>query len=164
MKFSMFETDGRFNVSQPDQLGEWIVKTPSTRHQDVPVNEYTAMRLAELVGVDIPEIKLVTLDQLQDLPPINLPEEQYAYAIRRYDRDAQHHRIHAEDFAQVMFKYAHEKYGTTSFEQVGKVIYQFTGHGLAVAVQHAGVIAEEQRVFDTGEALALAALDDNDIL
>ena len=131
MKFSMFETDGRFNVSQPDQLGEWIVKTPSTRHQDVPVNEYTVMRLAELVGVDIPEIKLVTLDQLQDLPPINLPEEQYAYAIRRYDRDAQHYRIHAEDFAQVLFKYAHEKYGTTNFEQVGKVIYQFTGHSLA---------------------------------
>jgi len=131
MKFSMFEADGRFNVSQPDTLGEWIVKTPSTRHQDVPVNEYTVMKLAELVGVDIPEIKLVTLDQLQDLPPINLPNEQYAYAIRRYDRDAQHGRVHAEDFAQVLFKYAHEKYGTTNFEQVGKVIYQFTGHGLA---------------------------------
>ncbi len=137
MKFSMFEADGRFNVSQPDQLGEWIVKTPSTHHQEVPVNEYTVMRLAELVGVDIPEIKLVTLDQLQDLPPINLPEEQYAYAIRRYDRDAQRHRIHAEDFAQVMFKYAHEKYGSTNFEQIGKVIYQFTGHGLANVQQMA---------------------------
>jgi len=137
MKFSMFEADGRFNVSQPGTLGEWIVKTPSTRHQDVPVNEYTVMKLAELVGVDIPEIKLVTLDQLQDLPPINLPNEQYAYAIRRYDRDAQHLRVHAEDFAQVLFKYAHEKYGTTNFEQVGKVIYQFTGHGLANVQQMA---------------------------
>jgi serine/threonine-protein kinase HipA len=137
MKFSMFEADGRFHVSQPDTLGEWIVKTPSTRHQDVPVNEYTVMSLAELVGVDIPEIKLVTLDQLQDLPPINLPEEQYAYAIRRYDRDVQHRRIHAEDFAQVMFKYAHEKYGATNFEQVGKVMYQFTGHGLANVQQMA---------------------------
>jgi serine/threonine-protein kinase HipA len=131
MKFSMHEAHGRFNVSQPDRLGEWIVKIPSTRHQDVPLNEYTVMRLAKLVGVDIPDIELVTLDQLQDLPPINLPNEQYAYAIRRYDRDQQHRRIHAEDFAQVLFKYAHEKYGSANFEQIGKVIYQFTSHGLA---------------------------------
>ena len=137
MKFSMFEADGRFNVSQPDRLGEWIVKTPSTRHQDVPVNEFTVMKLAELVGIDIPEIKLVTLDQLQDLPPINLPSEEYAYAIRRYDRDEQRRRIHAEDFAQMLFKYAHEKYGTTNFEQLGKVIYRYTGHSLANVQQMA---------------------------
>ncbi|WP_308364363.1 MULTISPECIES: type II toxin-antitoxin system HipA family toxin [unclassified Microbulbifer] len=131
MKFSMHESDGRFNISQPDSLGEWIVKTPSTRHRDVPLNEYTAMKLAELVGVDIPEVKLIMLDQLLDLPPINLPEEHYAYAIRRYDRDAHRKRIHAEDFAQVLFKYAHEKYGSTNFEHIGRVVYQFTGHKLA---------------------------------
>lgn len=131
MKFSMHEADGRFNISQPGALGEWIVKTPSVRHRDVPVNEYTAMKLAELAGVTIPEVRLVALSQLQDLPPINLPQEEYAYAIRRYDRGERRDRVHAEDFAQVLFKYAHEKYGTASFEQIGKVIYQFTGHGLA---------------------------------
>ncbi len=131
MKFSMFEAGGRFNVSQPGRLGGWIVKTPSVRHQGVPVNEYTAMKMAELVGITIPEIKLVAVDQLQDLPPINMPRENYAYAIRRYDRNEQGMRIHAEDFAQVLFKYAHEKYGTSNFEQMGKVIYRFTGHGLA---------------------------------
>ena len=41
---------------------------------------------------------------------------------------------------------------------------QFTGHGLAIAIEHAGVVAEEQGVLDAGEALALAAFDDNDIL
>lgn len=137
MKFSMHEIDGRFNVSQPGKLGDWIVKIPSTHHRDVPVNEYTAMKLAALVGVDIPDIKLVTLDQLQNLPPVNLPNEHYAYVIRRYDRSNQRNRIHAEDFAQVLFKYAHEKYGTTNFEQVGKIIYQFTGHGLANVQQMA---------------------------
>ncbi|WP_346838414.1 type II toxin-antitoxin system HipA family toxin [Microbulbifer sp. SAOS-129_SWC] len=131
MKFSMFEADGRFNVSQPGRLGEWIVKTPSTRHRDVPLNEYTVMKLAELAGIDILEVKLVTLDQLQDLPPINLPNETHAYAIRRFDRDAQRQRIHTEDFAQVLFKYPHEKYGTANFEQIGRVLYQFSGHRLA---------------------------------
>ncbi len=137
MKFSMREMDGRFNLSQPDKLGDWIVKTPSTLHQDVPLNEYTVMKLAELAGVEIPEIKLVRLDQLQDLPPINLPSEQYAYAIRRFDRGEQHQRIHAEDFAQLLFKYAHEKYRTTNFEQVARVIYQFTGYRLANVQQMA---------------------------
>ncbi len=137
MKFSMHETDGRFNISQPGKLGEWIVKTPSTRHQDVPFNEYSVMKLAELVGVGIPEVKLVRLEQLQDLPPINLPNEQYAYAIRRFDRDELRQRIHAEDFAQVLFKYAHEKYGAANFEQIGRAIYRFTGHGLANVQQMA---------------------------
>lgn len=131
MKFSMHERDGRFLVSQPGELGEWIIKTPSTQHKDVPFNEFTMMNLASLAGIEIPDIKLVELGQLQDLPPINLPDEQYAYAIRRFDRDDQRIRIHAEDFAQVLFKFAHEKYGTANFEQIGKVIYQFTGHGLA---------------------------------
>ena len=137
MKFSMHEADGRFNVSRPDKLGDWIVKTPSTRHQYVPANEYTVMKLAELAGVEIPEIKLIKLDQLEDLPPFNLPQEHYAYAIRRYDRDHQRNRVHAEDFAQVLFKYAHEKYGAANFEQLGKIVYQFTGHGLANVQQMA---------------------------
>ena len=41
---------------------------------------------------------------------------------------------------------------------------QFVGHGLAIAIQHAGVVTEEQCIFHAGEALALAALDDDDIL
>ena len=131
MKFSMHERDGRFLVSQPGELGEWIIKTPSTQHKDVPFNEFTMMNLASLAGIEIPDIKLVELGQLQDLPPINLPDEQYAYAIRRFDRDDQRIRIHAEDFAQVLFKFAHEKYGSANYEQVGKIIQQFTGHGLA---------------------------------
>ncbi|WP_372783255.1 type II toxin-antitoxin system HipA family toxin, partial [Litorivivens sp.] len=73
MKFSMKEREGRYHLSRDDALGDWIVKTPSTRHKLVPLNEYTAMSLAELAGVDVPEIKLVELDKLENLPQINLP-------------------------------------------------------------------------------------------
>ncbi len=41
---------------------------------------------------------------------------------------------------------------------------QFAGHGLTIAIQHAGVVTKEQGIFYAGEALALAALDDDDIL
>ncbi len=136
MKFSMKEKDGRYNLSKGDVLGDWIIKTPSTRHVDVPLNEYTAITLASLAGIDTPEFKLVELEQLDNLPPINLPNEKYAFAIKRFDRD-QGERIHMEDFAQVLAKYPHEKYNSANYEQIGKVLYEFSGDGLADAQQFA---------------------------
>ena len=136
MKFSMKEKDGRYNLSKGGVLGDWIIKTPSTKHIDVPLNEYTAMTLASLAGIDTPEFKLVELEQIDNLPPINLPNEKYAFAIKRFDRD-QGERIHMEDFAQVLAKYPHEKYNSANYEQIGKVLYEFSGDGLADAQQFA---------------------------
>lgn len=126
MKFSMKRIDGRFNITTHGELGDWIVKTPSTQHQYVPANEFTAMSLASLVGVDIPEIKLVETSALDNLPPINLTSEKLAFAIKRFDRQAEQ-RIHMEDFAQVLVKYPREKYTASNYEQIGKVIKQYSG-------------------------------------
>jgi serine/threonine-protein kinase HipA len=130
MKFSMKEQDGRYNLLGGDALGDWIVKTPSTQHKDVPLNEYTAMRLAELAGVEIPPIKLVELSKLDNLPPINLPDEKLAFAIKRFDREGSE-RIHMEDFAQVLVKYPHEKYNSANYEQIGRIVYAYSGDALA---------------------------------
>ena len=135
MKFSMKHRDGRYllpvssTLGDGQELGDWIIKTPSTRHPWVPLNEYTAMQLARLAGVEIPEIRLVPLADLEGLPPINLPQETYAFAIRRFDRSEQQ-RIHTEDFAQILFKYPHEKYSSANYEQLGRILYRFTGRGL----------------------------------
>jgi len=146
MKFSMREKDGRFNLAQAmslddsKQLGDWIIKTPSTRHAYVPLNEYTAMTLAMLAGVDIPEIKLVDMAQLDNLPPINLPQEQYAFAIKRFDRLTRSNltdRVHMEDFAQVLVKYPQEKYNSASYEQIGRILYQFSGNAISDIQQFA---------------------------
>ena len=142
MKFSMRAKDGRYNLSTADALGDWIIKTPSTSHRDVPLNEYTAMALASLVGVEIPEIQLVELDKLDNLPPINLPDERYAFAIKRFDREAIYSsesvsRIHMEDFAQVLVRYPHEKYDSANYEQIGRILYQFSGDPLADTQQFA---------------------------
>lgn len=136
MKFSMKENDGRYNLSKGSVLGDWIIKTPSTKYKDVPLNEYTVMKLASLVGVDIPEIKLVELDKLDSLPQINLPDEKLAFAIKRFDRDDDV-RIHMEDFAQVLVKYPHQKYKSASYEQIGRILYEFSGDGLIDAQQFA---------------------------
>lgn len=136
MKFSMKEREGRYSLPGRDGLGDWIIKTPSTRHRDVPLNEYTAMSLASLAGIEIPEIRLVELGNLDGLPPISLPDEKLAFAIRRFDRD-EGARIHMEDFAQVLVKYPHEKYGSANYEQIGRIVYGFSGDGLADAQQFA---------------------------
>jgi len=136
MKFSMKYQDGRYNLSKGDALGDWIIKTPSTKHKDVPVNEFTAMTLASMAGVDVPEIRLVERDKLDNLPPINLPDEKLAFAIKRFDRNDDQ-RIHMEDFAQVLVKSPHEKYNSASYEQIGKILYHFSGDGLADAQQFA---------------------------
>lgn len=136
MKFSMKEKEGRYNLSQGDVLGDWIIKTPSTKHKYVPVNEYTAMRLAGLAGIEIPDIKLVEIKQLDNLPPINLPDEKLAFAIKRFDRK-ENMRIHMEDFAQILVKYPHEKYNSANYEQIGKIIYNFSSGGLTDTQQFA---------------------------
>jgi serine/threonine-protein kinase HipA len=134
MKFSMKEMDGRYQVSRSGDFGNWIIKTPSTKHKNLPLNEYTAMTLARLAGINIPDILLIELDKLDNLPSINLPKEKYAFAIRRFDR-AESQRIHMDDFAQVLIKYPHEKYNSANYEKIGKIIYQYTGDGLANAQQ-----------------------------
>ncbi len=136
MKFSMKEKEGRYTLAQSGDLGDWIIKTPSTLHKHVPLNEYTAMTLASLVGIDIPKIKLIPLNKLDNLPQINLPDEKMAFAIKRFDRHL-NTRIHMEDFAQVLVKYPHEKYDTANYEQIGKVLYDFSGNGLADTQQFA---------------------------
>ena len=136
MKFSMKEKDGRYNLSKVGALGDWIIKTPSTRHKDVPVNEYTAMTLASLVGVDMPKIKLVDLGKLDNLPQINLPDESQAFAIKRFDRN-ESTRVHMEDFAQVLVKYPDKKYHSANYEQIGRILYEFSGDALTDVQQFA---------------------------
>ena len=136
MKFSMKQQDGRYNLAKGDALGDWIIKTPSTKHKDLPANEFTAMTLASMAGIDVPETKLVELDKLDNLPQINLPDEKLAFAIKRFDRNNDQ-RIHMEDFAQVLVKYPHEKYNSANYEQIGKILYNFSGDELADTQQFA---------------------------
>lgn len=130
MKFSSVRSiDGRFNIGTDANENSWIIKTPSTVHKFVPYNEFTAMRLAEAVGVAIPEIKLVRLAELDNLPNIQLPHEEHAFAIKRFDRVGGQ-KVHSEDFAQIFQVYAHEKYVKHNYEQIGSTLFSYSHQGL----------------------------------
>lgn len=136
LKFSGNMKEGRYHVSGQGELGGWIVKTPSTLHAGVPLNEYSMMKLAALAGIDIPDIMLISMKDLNGLPNIQLPAETYAYAIRRFDRKENGVRIHSEDFAQILQCYPHEKY-QRNYELMGRIMYQHTADGLGVIQQFA---------------------------
>lgn len=136
MKFSSLRQDGRFNISAQTGADSWIIKTPSTQHRHVPENEFTAMKLAQAIGVDIPDIELVPLSHLDHLPDIRLADETYAYAIRRFDRSEQG-RVHTEDFAQIFNLYAHDKYRGKNYDQIAAVLYRLGDEPLADVQQMA---------------------------
>lgn len=134
IKFSGNKNKGdRYNLL-PSSENTLIIKTPSTVYRNVPENEYSSMKLAQAIGVIIPEINLVNLDALDNLPDIQLPNEQYAYTIKRFDRvdglrDVS--RIHMEDFAQIAELYPHEKYDGVNYEIIGGVIFRYSAQPLA---------------------------------
>lgn len=122
MKFSLFQTGDAFHISKSKNIGTWIVKVPSSRFLQVPLNEFASMKLAEAAGIDIPEIKLIRREHISGLPDIAMPDEPFAFAIRRFDRDSGK-RIHAEDFAQVFDLYPAEKYRHTNYDTIAKTIF-----------------------------------------
>ena len=129
MKFSSSHIDGRYHIDQEISDDMWIVKTPSTVHKGVPINEFTCMKLAELAGAKVPEIRLIHMNELEGLPNIRLPDEKYAYGIKRFDR-SESGRIHTEDFAQIFGLYPTDKYQKVNYEQLAKVLYQSSSNRL----------------------------------
>jgi serine/threonine-protein kinase HipA len=106
--------------------GSWIVKLPSAQFEGIPENEYSMMTLASKLGMDIPEVKLVPLEDIGNLPQ-NLGKLQGpALAVKRFDR-TESGPVHIEDFAQVFNVYPDHKYDSGSYKNIGEVIGIETG-------------------------------------
>ena len=108
-------------------MGSWIVKLPSTRFAGVSENEFSMMTLAKSVGINVPDIQLLTLEQIAGLPEGIGRLQGAAYAIRRFDRTPDGDRIHMEDFAQVFGVYPDDKYQHATYRAIAKVLWLETG-------------------------------------
>jgi serine/threonine-protein kinase HipA len=126
LKFSMLREGDRLTLPAYGEGGDWIVKLPDPSYADVPRNEDATMSLAAAAGIDVPEHLLVHRDLLDNLPPGVWPgREEYAYAVRRFDRGEGRRLVHIEDLAQVrnVYPYGGGKYQGT-FETVAALIYR----------------------------------------
>lgn len=121
LKFSaLAEAGGGLTVPARGMGGDWIVKCPSMHYPGVTENEYSSMRLAAAVGIDVPEVRLIDMERIAGLPPDLLPSgmpSEPALAVRRFDRVAEG-RVHMEDFGQVLERRPEDKYGPRGYAHI----------------------------------------------
>ena len=103
--------------------GSQIVKLPSTQYEGVPENEFSMMTLARLVGIDVPDVRLVDVDAIDNLPEdIGRLAGKRAFVVERFDRLPDGRAVHIEDFAQVFGVYPDDKYEKASYRIIATVI------------------------------------------
>ena len=123
LKFSAVADAGSGLTIPVDGVGgSWIVKLPSQTYAGVPENEYTMMTLARLVGIDVPAVELLGVEQIGKLPGDLASLEGQALAIERFDRLTDGSAVHIEDFAQVFDLYPRDKYSKASAMNIAAVI------------------------------------------
>lgn len=121
VKFSM-RWDGKGLVlPMSGEGGDWIVKLPDRRFSNVPRNEYAMLYWAGLVGIEVPETKLIEGRELSGLPDGMIREDELAFVIRRFDRP-DGRRVHQEDFAQVRELAPDLKYDRATYSGLARFI------------------------------------------
>lgn len=104
-------SEGRFEVV--DRNGRFILKPPSPDYPELPENEDLTMRLAEVVGIEVP---------LHGL--IHARDGSLTYFIKRFDREGRQERTPLEDFAQLSGASRETKY-ESSMEKVAAIVERF---------------------------------------
>ena len=123
LKFSAVkQAAGGLTVPVDGAGGSWIVKFPWSSHEGVPENEFSMMALARLTGIDVPENKLIEIEDIENIPEGIEKYGNTAFAIKRFDRGSDGAGIHIEDFAQIFGVYPQNKYKKASMRNIAEVI------------------------------------------
>jgi serine/threonine-protein kinase HipA len=128
LKFSAIGQPGRqLAIPVEGRGGHWIVKLPSSRYPLVPENEYSMMKLAERVGIEVAEVSLVPTNEIENLPPELDSESANSLVVRRFDRTTEGGRIHIEDFNQLYNQFPERKYKNYSYGNMAGDIWRVMG-------------------------------------
>lgn len=115
-KLSLAEGFKGLTLPLKGDAGAWIAKFHSDVVRDAVSREFATMTWARHAGLDVPEIRKVSVDDIAGLPDDVPRGDGGVYLIRRFDRAHGGARIHTEDFAQILdlpqgleqFKTSHE--------------------------------------------------------
>lgn len=113
-----------------NQQGNYILKPSPEEYPFLAENEHATMRIMKELGFDVPENGLVSFAGEQN-------HKEFAFVIKRFDRDEQQTEIHQEQLDGAMN--IRDKYGKigadneqyVSYEQIAKFILQHTENHLA---------------------------------
>lgn len=127
LKLSMVMSGDNLTLAGRGEFGDCIVKLPRGQFHGVPENEFSMMRWAGAVGIDVPDVELRSASDLGPLPlgfrPIsNVP----VYVVKRFDRRTGS-LVHMEDLNQVVGQWPERKYDKVSYERVGALINVLCG-------------------------------------
>ncbi len=123
LKFSAIEESwGGLALPARGVGGSWIVKLPSLRFAGVLENEFSMMTLARFVGINVPEVRLIGVDAIGNLPEDISRLSGQALAVKRFDRSDDGGAVHIEDFAQVFGVYPEDKYKKASARNIAAVV------------------------------------------
>ncbi len=121
------DKNGQLSLPEEGAATNTILKPPNQHIEEIALNEYFCMRLAKQIGLPVPEVFLIY--------DIERPYRMIL-AIDRYDRydhiektDSTLHRIHQEDFCQVLGISPNEKYeaeGGPSLKKIADAIDTFS--------------------------------------
>ena len=107
---AMAAMDGGLTVPVRGVGGNWIAKFPSAIYERVPENEYSMMSLAKMIGIQVPEFRLIPTSEISGIPDgWREAGKSNSLAVKRFDR-TEHGKVHTEDFAQVFDVHPHNKY------------------------------------------------------
>lgn len=125
MKLSVTKQEGGGGFTLPidGEPGLYIAKFPPATFPGVSENEYANLALAAAIGMDVPDHELVERSALENVPDeLNAHSVGPLLVVRRFDRAADGHRIHIEDFAQVFGIQPSRKYEGAAFHDIAATL------------------------------------------
>ena len=137
MKLSVTKNTGKgggLTLPIDDEEGRYIAKFPSTAFPGVSENEFANLALAAAIGMDVPERELVDQSDFDSIPEeFKTLSEGKVLLVKRFDRGADGHRTHIEDFAQVFGVYPARKYEGAAYHDIAAALN--TAVSLAAALE-----------------------------
>lgn len=124
LKFSAYKNVGKaggLTIPAEGVGGSWIVKLPSQQFAGVPENEFSMMTIASKMGMDVPEIRLLELGEIGNIPEGIGELRGKALAIKRFDR-TENGPVHIEDCAQVFGVFPDDKYKKRNYRSIAEVL------------------------------------------
>lgn len=98
--------DGRYVMRSKNDKGlHFIGKLPASSYEGLPQVEFLSLQLARAAGVNTCEASLLPLSDIASTLPFSLRDDDRKFLlVNRFDRDVEtdSHRLHMEDFAQVL--------------------------------------------------------------
>lgn len=122
LKLSIVCDNDKITLPCTGEEGHFIAKVSTGALSGIIENEYSMLTFARMVGIPIPEIRLVDWEQI-DIPGTLFKAQGPVLLVQRFDR-SEAGRIHSEDFNQVFGQFPGAKYNNQTYSDIARILYR----------------------------------------